>query len=35
MGFAVVGGLALDFHDEPRFTRDIDLGKLRCEKTFF
>jgi hypothetical protein len=23
--FAVVGGLAMAFHDEPRFTRDIDL----------
>ena len=25
MRFAVVGGLALAFYDEPRFTRDIDL----------
>jgi hypothetical protein len=23
--FAVIGGLAMAFHDEPRFTRDIDL----------
>jgi len=23
--FAVVGGLAMAFHDEPRFTRDIDI----------
>lgn len=23
--FAVVGGIAMAFHDEPRFTRDIDL----------
>jgi hypothetical protein len=25
MRFAVVGGLAMAFYDEPRFTRDIDL----------
>ncbi len=25
MRFAVVGGLAMAFHDEPRFTRDIDI----------
>lgn len=23
--FAIVGGLAMAFHDEPRFTRDIDI----------
>jgi hypothetical protein len=23
--FAIVGGLAMAFHDEPRFTRDIDV----------
>ena len=23
--YAVVGGIAMSFHDEPRFTRDIDL----------
>lgn len=25
--YAVVGGIAMGFHDRPRFTRDIDLLK--------
>jgi len=29
MRFAVVGGLAMTFYDEPRFTRDIDIRKLK------
>ena len=29
MRFAVVGGLAMAFYDEPRFTRDIDIRKLK------